>query len=68
MRGKTMTAAWLLPLAGAIWLAGCASTPEEDPVLQGKLSDLDSRTANIERVVQNQSLMRMAQRSDQLQN
>lgn len=62
------TARWLLPLAGALWLAGCASTPEEDPVLQGKLTDLDSRTANIERVVQNQSLLSLAQRTDQLQN
>jgi tol-pal system protein YbgF len=62
------TARWLLPLAGVIWLAGCASTPEEDPVLQGKLSDLDSRTSNIERVVQNQSLLSLAQRADQLQN
>jgi tol-pal system protein YbgF len=68
MRGKAFTAAWLLPLAGTIWLAGCASTPEEDPVLQGKLSDLDSRTSNIERVVQNQSLLSLAQRTDQLQN
>ena len=54
--------------AGVIWLAGCATSPEEDPVLQGKLSDLDSRTSNIERVVQNQSLLSMAQRADQLQN
>jgi tol-pal system protein YbgF len=69
MRGKAMTAAgWLAPLAGAIWLAGCASTPEEDPVLQGKLTDLDTRTSNIERVVQNQSLLTLAQRADQLQN
>lgn len=59
---------WLLPAAAAIWLSGCATTPEEDPVLQGKLTDLDSRTANIERVVQNQSLLTLAQRADQLQN
>ncbi|MGC1460128.1 MAG: tol-pal system protein YbgF [Steroidobacteraceae bacterium] len=69
MRGKTMTTArWLLVLGGVIWLAGCATTPEEDPVLQGKLSDLDTRTGNIERVVQNQSLLSLAQRTDQLQN
>ena len=69
MRDQALrTARWLLPLAGVIWLAGCATSPEEDPVLQGKLSDLDSRTANIERVVQNQSLLSMAQRADQLQN
>ncbi|HTB68391.1 MAG TPA: tol-pal system protein YbgF [Steroidobacteraceae bacterium] len=62
------TGRWLLPAACALWLVGCATTPEEDPVLQGKLSDLDSRTSNIERVVQNQSLLTLAQRADQLQN
>jgi tol-pal system protein YbgF len=69
MRGKTLTRArWLPVLGGVVWLAGCATTPEEDPVLQGKLSDLDARTGNIERVVQNQSLLSLAQRADQLQN
>ncbi len=69
MRGKCLTSVrWLLAGAAVIWLAGCATTPEEDPVLQGKLSDLDTRTGNIERVVQNQSLLSMAQRTDQLQN
>ena len=69
MRGKVLTVAAGLPLwAATIWLGGCASTPEEDPVLQGKLSDLDARTTNIERVVQNQSLLSLAQRTDQLQN
>jgi tol-pal system protein YbgF len=57
-----------LAVGAAVLLAGCATTPEEDPVLQGKLSDLDSRTSNIERVVQNQSLLSLAQRTDQLQN
>ena len=69
MRNQALRIArWLLPVAAVIWLAGCATTPEEDPVLQGKLSDLDSRTSNIERVVQNQSLLSLAQRADQLQN
>jgi tol-pal system protein YbgF len=69
MRDQALrTVRWLLPLAGVLWLAGCATSPEEDPVLQSKLSDLDSRTSNIERVVQNQSLLSMAQRADQLQN
>ena len=69
MRGNPISAArWLLAVAGMIWLAGCATTPEEDPVLQGRLGDLDTRTANIERVVQNQSLLSLAQRADQLQN
>ena len=62
------SARWLLPIVGVIWLAGCATTPEEDPVLQGKLNDLDSRTTSIERVVKNQSLLTLAQRADQLQN
>lgn len=61
-------ARWLLPIAGVIWLVGCATTPEEDPVLQGRLNDLDSRTTGIERVVKNQSLLTLAQRADQLQN
>ena len=69
MRGQVLrTARWLLPLAAVIGLAACATTPEEDPVLQGKLSDLDARTTSIERVVQNQSLLSLAQRADQLQN
>src|ERR1700722_5753240 len=69
MRGKALrTYGWMLPVVAAIGLAGCATTPEEDPVLQSKLGDLDSRTANIERVVQNQSLLTLAQRADQLQN
>jgi tol-pal system protein YbgF len=54
-RGSTWIAACLAGLA----LAGCASTPEEDPV-QIKLNDLDTRLARIERVVANQSLLEMA--------
>ncbi|HEX3838565.1 MAG TPA: tol-pal system protein YbgF [Steroidobacteraceae bacterium] len=61
-------ARWLVPVACGVWLVGCATSPEEDPVLQGKLGDLDSRTSKIERVVQNQSLVTLAQRADQLQN
>jgi tol-pal system protein YbgF len=54
-RGSTWIAACLAGLA----LAGCASTPEEDPV-QIKLNDVDTRLARIERVVANQSLLEMA--------
>jgi tol-pal system protein YbgF len=50
-----------------ITLAGCATTPEEDPVLQDKLNNLDTRTARIERVISNQSLLQMAQTIDSLQ-
>ena len=54
-RASTWGAACLAGLA----LAGCASTPEEDPV-QIKLNDVDTRLARIERVVANQSLLEMA--------
>jgi len=50
-----------------ILLAGCATTPEDDPELQAKLSDLDGRITRIERVISNQSLLNMAQRIDSLQ-
>jgi tol-pal system protein YbgF len=48
---------WSLVYAVLLVLAGCASTPEEDPVLQNKLTDLDTRLARIERVVSNNSLL-----------
>ena len=47
-------------------LAGCATSPEEDPV-QIRMNDLDARLQRIERVVTNQSLLEMAQRIDALQ-
>lgn len=61
-------ASYLLLVAVLGVMAGCATAPEDDPVLQGRLTDLDARTQKIERVVQNQSLLQMAQRTDQLQN
>jgi tol-pal system protein YbgF len=53
------------PTCGAVGavllaLAGCASTPEEDPVLQNRLSDLDTRITRIERVVSNNSLLEIS--------
>ncbi|MGH8149994.1 MAG: tol-pal system protein YbgF [Steroidobacteraceae bacterium] len=42
-------------------VAACATTPEEDPVLQGRLNDLDQRTTRIERVISNRSLIDLAQ-------
>ncbi|HEY1315044.1 MAG TPA: tol-pal system protein YbgF [Steroidobacteraceae bacterium] len=48
-------------------LAGCASTPEEDPV-QIKLNDLDTRLTRIERVVSNQSLLDLANQNESLRN
>jgi tol-pal system protein YbgF len=51
----------------AIVLAGCATTPEQDPVVQ-KLTELDSRLLRIERVLANQSLLDLSQRIEVAQN
>lgn len=48
---------WSAVCAVLLTLAGCASTPEEDPVLQNKLTDLDTRIARMERVISNNSLL-----------
>lgn len=53
-------------VVAAVLLAGCAVSPEEDPV-QIRLNDLDQRLQRIERVLTNQSLLQMAQRIDGLQ-
>ena len=52
-----------------LMLAGCATTipPEEDPVFL-KLTDLEARLIRIERVIDNQSLIELAARVDQLQS
>ena len=47
-------------------LAGCATTSEEDPT-QRRLDDLDARVGRIDRIVENQSLVQLAQRVDGLQ-
>ncbi|MET0292872.1 MAG: tol-pal system protein YbgF [Steroidobacteraceae bacterium] len=51
----------------ALWLAGCATSPEPDPTEQ-RIADLDERVGRIDRVVSNQSLVQLAQRVDGLQN
>ena len=43
-------------LCTALTLGGCATTPQEDPVLT-KLTELENRLIAIERVVNNQSLV-----------
>ncbi|MCZ0953296.1 MAG: hypothetical protein OXJ56_11965, partial [Rhodospirillaceae bacterium] len=55
-----------VPLLTAM-LAGCATTtpPEEDPVFL-KLTDLEARLIRIERVIDNQSLIELTTRVDQL--
>ena len=47
--------------------AGCATTPEQDPVVQ-RLSEFDSRLLRIERVLTNQSLLDLSQRIEASQN
>jgi tol-pal system protein YbgF len=58
----------LLPVLGVLvaLLAGCATTTEEDPT-QKRLEDLDARVGRIDRIVENQSLVQLAQRIDGLQ-
>jgi len=48
-------------------LSGCATTPEQDPVVQ-RLTELDSRLLRIERVLANQSLLDLSQRIEASQN
>jgi tol-pal system protein YbgF len=54
----------LVPLAACVVLAGCATTPEQDPVVQ-RLTELDGRLLRIERVLANQSLLQLSQRIDE---
>ena len=46
--------------------AGCATTPEEDPMVV-KMNDIDRRLERIERVLSNQSLLDLAQQLQALQ-
>jgi tol-pal system protein YbgF len=46
--------------------AGCATTPEEDPMVT-KMNDLDRRLEKIERVLSNQSLLDLSQQLQTLQ-
>jgi tol-pal system protein YbgF len=48
-------------------LAGCATAPEQDPVVQ-RLTELDSRLLRIERVLSNQSLLQLSQGVEASQN
>lgn len=56
----------LLPLCGLLALAGCATTPEVDPVAV-KLGDVDARLGRVESVVNNQSLVDLSRRIDALE-
>lgn len=56
-----------LGLAMCAVLAGCATAPEQDPVVQ-KLTELESRLLRIERVLSNQSLLTLSQGVESSQN
>jgi tol-pal system protein YbgF len=56
-----------LGLAVCAVLAGCATAPEQDPVVQ-RLTEMDSRLLRIERVLSNQSLLQLSQGIEASQN
>jgi tol-pal system protein YbgF len=58
---SAISAVTLAALTAAL-AAGCATTPEEDTVLQAKLNDLDARIARLERA--NQGEVEQAQRQE----
>jgi tol-pal system protein YbgF len=58
---SAISAVTLVALAAALG-AGCATTPEEDTVLQSRLSDLDARIGRLERA--NQGQVEQAQRQE----
>jgi tol-pal system protein YbgF len=58
----------VLTLAGVLVLVGgCASTPAEQDPTQIRLNDLDTRLGRVERITNNQSLLELSQRIDQLE-
>jgi tol-pal system protein YbgF len=56
----------LLPLLSVL-LGACATVPEGPDPVQLKLDELDARVARIDRVLDNQSLMQLAQQVEALQ-
>jgi tol-pal system protein YbgF len=54
-------------LLASLLLVACATPPEQDPTYQ-KLTEVDGRVLRIERVINNQSLLELAQKDDALQN
>lgn len=54
-------------LVGSLLLTACTTPREQDPTWQ-KLTEVDGRVLRIERVINNQSLLELAQKNDALQN
>lgn len=67
MNAPTLHRALLVAVASAVVAAGCATAPEEDPVLI-KLDELDRRVGAIERVMRNESLLQLAGEIEALRN
>src|SRR5690348_4611456 len=61
---KYHIALWIV---SGLSLGGCMTPREQDPTWQ-KLNEVDGRVLRIERVINNQSLLGIAQRNDDLQN
>jgi tol-pal system protein YbgF len=56
-----------LLLISAVLLSACQTPREQDPTWQ-KLTEVDGRVLRIERVINNQSLLELAQKNDSLQS
>lgn len=61
MKSNRIALRSLVPAVACMALAGCATTPEQDPVVQ-RLAELDGRLLRLERVLANQSLLDLSQR------
>src|SRR5579862_3230126 len=59
--------AWLPLALVAVLLCGCESEPVQPDPTEVKLNDVDQRLGNVERVVNNQSLLQLSQRIDALE-
>ena len=66
MRPLSVLRSSVLLLAAALALVGCMSTPPEEDPVQIKLNDLDVRLTRLEKVVQNQSQVQVANQLESL--
>ncbi len=62
---RSVTPALALAALAAALGSGCATTPEEDTVLQARLNDLDARITRLERATQSQVELAQHQEAEQ---
>jgi tol-pal system protein YbgF len=62
---RSVTSALAFAALAAALGSGCATTPEEDTVLQTKLNDLDARVTRLERATQSQVELAQHQEAEQ---